>query len=363
MSWVPFKNVPKNFLGIDIGTSSIKIVELSKEKGEIILKNYGEVTISDIRQNHFREVEREALRLSPENVSQVILDIVKEAKIETKKAVFSIPDFSSFFTNLELPAMTKEELPQAVIFEAKKHIPLPLKDVIIDWEIIEKENVDKNRAKWKILLVAVPNYIIDQYQTIANLSGLELVALEAEVFSLARALTSKEDRQTVLLMDIGAKSTTCNVVMSGSLKKSYSFNVSGNDMTNKLAEKLFIDYNKAESIKKRYGLLAAKELTMSSNVVREVLSPFFDILFKEVKEVSESFCKKNNQEINKYIISGGSALTAGVKQYFKDYFDKDIEIANPFNSVLFQPILEERLKEIGPAYAVAVGVAMRELRD
>jgi len=361
MSWPLFKSTPKSSLGIDIGTSSIKMVELLRKREEIILKNYGEATVADVYQNHFREAEKGSFRISPENTAQAISSIMEEAKIETRRAVFSIPDFSSFFTNFELPPMMKEELSQAVVFEARKHIPLPLKDVTIDWEIIGKEDVDKKRARWKILLVAVSNDMISQYQSIANFSNLELVALEAEAFGLARALAPKEEKQIVSLVDIGAQSSTCNIIENGFLRKSYSFSVSGDKMTKQLAKNLSIDYNKADGIKKKYGLLLGQELGASSNIVRDTLSSFFDILLKEIKEASESFCRANNQEIKRYILSGGSALTAGLKEYFKDYLKKEVEIANPFANIFYQPILEKKLKEMGPSYAIAVGDELREL--
>ncbi|MBI2574003.1 MAG: pilus assembly protein PilM [Candidatus Wildermuthbacteria bacterium] len=207
-----FRFLPQRFLGIDIGTSSLKVVELSRWGERISLKNYGELKAGALYDKPFRSFEKNTLLLSNKDVARAIRAIVQEARIQTKKAVLSIPDFASFFTNFELPPMTKEELADAVRYEARKHIPVPLADVTFDWQIVEGR-IERNQPV-KILLAAVPNEIIFQYQEIAKAAGLELAALEAEVFGLMRSSVGEEKRP-VLLMDIGAQSTTINIVYKG----------------------------------------------------------------------------------------------------------------------------------------------------
>ena len=130
------KITPRNCLGIDVGTSSIKIINLSKIGSRVKLENYGETSAVAFYEKSFRTFEENTLSLSTQEISRAIKAILSEAKIREKKAVFSIPDFSSFFTNFQLPPMTKEEIPQAIHFEAPQHIPLPLSEVTIDWQII-----------------------------------------------------------------------------------------------------------------------------------------------------------------------------------------------------------------------------------
>lgn len=194
MIWTPLEFIPKKSLGIDVGTSSIKIVELSRWGERIKLENYGEISAQALYQRPFRTFEKSTLLLFAEDISRAIKAITEEAKIKTRRTVFSIPDFSSFFTSFELPPMTREELSQAVRYEARQYVPLPLAEVTLDWQIIEGEVSDQRKTKLKILLVAVPNEIINQYRKIAEISGLELQALEAEVFGLLRSLIGEEKR-------------------------------------------------------------------------------------------------------------------------------------------------------------------------
>jgi len=353
---------------VDIGTSSIKIVELSKKGETTKLERYGEIFSEAVFEKSFRTFEKESLLLSGRDISRAISAIMKEAKISEKKAVFSIPDFSSFFTTFDLPTMTDEEVPQAVRFEARHHIPLPLAEVTIDWSIIKKEMIDQKRARLKILLVAVPNEVIDQYQQIALLSNLKLTALEAEVFGLIRALIRDEEK-TVLILDIGAQSSNLSIIDQNILRSSYSFDVSANEIIQILAKTFNIDFQIAEDMVKLYGMKPSDKIDsdfkipslVSPQKIKDVLTPFADLMAIEINRMSQSFSQTDKKEVGKIILAGGMALLPGLKEYLSDYLRKEIEIANPFSEIIYPPILEQNLRELGPSYSVAVGIALRGL--
>jgi type IV pilus assembly protein PilM len=187
----PFGSSSKNALGIDIGTFSIKMVEMSKKGERTTLENYGEVTTRQIGSSTFRsgfDQGTNSFTLSSKEIAQGIQAILLEAKMHAKSVTFSVPDFSSFFTSFDLPPMTKEELPKAINFEARQHIPLPLSDVVLDWQVIENKNSNNGSVSNKVILVAVPKEVISQYQEIGRVCNLTVSALEAEVFGLIRSL-------------------------------------------------------------------------------------------------------------------------------------------------------------------------------
>lgn len=357
MIWTPFKMAQKRALGIDIGTSSVKIVELSRLGGwreRIKLENYGEVSLLTLHEKPFRTFEKGALLLSSQEISRAIKAILEEARISTSQAVISIPDFSTFFTNLELPPLTRKELPEAVRFEARHYIPLPLAEVTLDWSLIEGEVTDQPKEKLQILLLAVPNEVINQYREIAEFSQLQLLSLEAEVFSLVRALI-KKNKRIQALVDIGAQSTTVSIIDQGILKRTHSFDVSGNEMTKVLAKALSIDYKEAENFKKRYGLVSPEK------AIAEVLYPLIDLILREIEKISQDFYQSEGKNIDQVILAGGSALLPGLRDYCFSRLKKEVIIANPFSDIFYPPILEETLKEMGPAYAISVGTALRGL--
>jgi len=360
MAFLFFKKKKKKCLGVDVGASSIKIVELGQRKERIGLENYGEFSISSfLMERPFRNFQGTSLSLSEEEISKAIKAIIGEAKISTTKAIFTIPDFSTFFTYFELPPMTSKELPDAVLFEARQHIPVPLSEVTIDWSLIGGEVPDhRGKEKLQILLLAVPNEVIAQYRKIAELSKLEILALESEVFSIVRAVMSPQrKRKTQIIVDIGAQSTSCAIVDQGVLKRIHSIDVSGNELTRALVRSLNIGYKEAEDFKKLYGLIAPEK------TVAQILYPLIDVIIREVERISKDYFSSTKKTIDEIILSGHSALLPGLRDYFFTRLKKEVNIANPFEDLYYPSILEDTLKEMGPGYTVPVGAALRGLEQ
>jgi len=349
-----FKPNQKSFIGVDIGTFSIKVVELSRQGDRRKLENYGEIQAGSLYERSFRSFEKSTLTVSGNDVVKAIRAILTESNIKTVNASFSIPDFSTFFTTFDLPPMSEEEVGQAVQYEARQHIPLPLSEVTLDWQIIGRSENNEKVKPFKILLVAVPNEIINQYQGIATEAKLKLVAMEAEVFALARTLSSQEKEiGAIALIEIGARSTTISIVDKGVLKISHSFDTSGNDLTNVISRGVGLGYDEAEEIKKTEGLLAKNEH------IKQAMVPLLDLIIVEAKKIIQSFYYTQNIDIKKVILSGGSANMPGLIEYISKAVDKPVEILNPFTDIYYPPILEETLKKIGPSYAIALGTALR----
>ena len=355
----PFKikKTPKNFLGIDIGTSSIRVVELGRKGQTRELKNYGEIKIQSLQKSAFRTIEEDTLLLSDREIAKAISAIKREAGIQAREVNFSIPDFASFFTNFELPPMSEKELPQAIRYEARSYIPLPLSEITLDWSVVQGDVSNKAKTALKILVAAIPNEIINQYQKIASFSGLEMKALEAEAFALARS-SSKNEKRVMSVIDIGARSTTCNILEKGILKISHSFNLSGNELTEILSRSLKIDYEAAEELKGSMGLITVEEPERN---VREILLPLVDSIISEIKKIFQGFYQQEGKGVEKVILAGATALLPGLKEYFAEELKKEVEVSNPFWSMAYPPILEETLKEMGPTYTVAVGLALKGL--
>lgn len=351
-----FQKISKSSLGIDIGTTAIKIVELSQRGDRIKLENYGEASAMTLYEKPFRTIDKNTLLLSSHDIAKAILAIFDEAKIIERQAVFSIPDFASFYIDFSLPPMTKDEISEAVKFEARQYIPMPLSEVTLDWSVIEGE-IGKNRRKGtplKILLIAVPTEFINQYQEIAQLAGVKLKAIEAEAFGLLRSLL-KNEKGPACVMDIGAQSTTVNISDKGILKKSYSFDLSGNELTQLISKSLNVDYNNAEMLKKEKGLEESEYNT------RKILLTLINYMVSETEKVLNGFSQSGGGEVKKIILSGGTANTPGLKKYFSEEIKKEVEIADPFKNIFYPPVLEETINKMGPSYSIAVGEALRGL--
>jgi len=348
----PFKVVPKSFIGIDIGVSSVKVVELSRWGGRVELKNYGKVLLAPFKERAMKTFGKDSFLLSPSAISKVIRSILKEAQIKTTEAAFTIPDFSTFFTTFELPSMTEAEISDAVNFEARQHIPVPVSDVVLDWYLTGGK-IGKKGTKLKILLVAVPKDLINQYEKIATASKVNLRFLEAETFSLARSLTEGK-KDTLCIVDIGVQSTTVNMIDEEILKASHSFDTSGNDLTQALSKSFDIDSQEAEVLKREKGL--------KSRETKDVLLPLVNLIIIEIEKTLRDFYHMTGKEAQRIIIAGGSGSLPGLVEFISSYFKKETIIANPFSSVFYPPVLEKQLEEMGPSFAVAIGSALRGLQ-
>lgn len=342
--------LPKKMVGIDVGTSSIKIIELSRWGNGKTLENYGEIKSASLYKEPFRNQEKGSFLLSNYFVSRAIKAVMQEAKIKTKAAIFSVPDFSTFCVSFELPPMTEKEINQAVYYNAPQYIPLPITETTLEWKLIGGNPGDK-KSPLKIFLVAVPNQTIFQYQAVAKMAGLDLYAVEAEALGLTRVLVGNK-KNSLCLIDIGMQSTTINIVDKGNLKKSYSFNFSGGQLTHAISSVLGLGRAEAEDIKNKEGLISNKE-----NIV-ETLYLLIDPLLIEIKRILNDFYQSEEKEIEEIYLTGGTSNLFGLKEYFEETLKKKVKISNCFFDFLYPPILEETLKEMAPSFSVAVGVAL-----
>jgi len=341
---------PKKMVGIDIGTSALKVVEISRWGEGKTLENYGEITSNAFYKESLSNAQKGSYLLSNDFVSKAIRGVLDEAKIRTKGVVFSLPDFSTFCTSFDIPPMSEKEIPDAVHYNASQYITLPISEVTLDWRIISNAPGDKS-ASSRIFLVAVPNQVVQEYQAMAKMAGLQLYALEAEALGIARALI-KNDKKIVCLVDIGVQSSTINIVDNGFLKKSYSFNFNSGQLSHVIASTLGVDYDIAEDIKTKEGLMYSRK-----DVVK-TLYLLIDPLLIEVKSIIAEFFQAEQKQVDEVYLTGGTANMPGLKEYFAASIKKNVYVPDCFSEFLYPPILEDTLKEMGPSFSAAVGAAL-----
>ena len=338
------KSSDNSSLGIDVGTSSLKVVELSGGK-EITLENYGEVFMRDfLGQGPVKGAEG-SLVYSSEEIAEAIKHLLSAAGIKTKRAYFSIPDFVSFFTSFTVPPMEKEEINSAIEFHSKQYIPLPISEVALDWFLEEGDG----KEKVKVNLIAVPNEIIDQYREIARLAQIEIISLEGEMFALVRALVRDVEKPTAII-DIGEQSTLLTVAEKGTLKTTHSLEIAGNMLVKQVAKYAEIEYTSAREVVMNYGI--------EEETVKKAVSSPLTSLFSEVSRVIDAFEKKEGTVIEEVIIAGGFSLLPGVVEFAEEALDKKVIRKSCFKGIVYPEILEEELARISNSHSIAFGVAL-----
>ena len=187
------------------------------------------------------------------------------------------------------------------------------------------------------------------------MAGLELYAVEAEALGLVRSLV-RENRNCVCLVDIGVQSTTINIIDRKNLKKSYSFDFAGSQLTYGIASALGLGHAEAEDLKNKEGLTSAKE------EISKILYLLIDPLIIEVKKVLSDFYLQEGKEADEIYLTGGTSVLPGLKEYFAEVLKKKVEIPNCFSDLLYPPILGKTLEKMAPSFSVATGVALGGLR-
>ncbi len=344
-----FSKDPKKCLGIDIGTTSIKIIELFEEDGQITLNNYGIASIKDITGRSLRSNSGADFSSSLGAVSDTIGSILKETGMKTKNSIFSIPDFSSFFTSFEVPKMKKSEVESAIQFQARQRVPLPLNEVTLDWKLT-KLRKEQGEEMVEVLLLAVPNDTIKNYRAIAKKSGLEVGSLDAETFGLAKVFG--EEKKTVTVVDIGDQTTTVNIIENKIPKHSHSLDIAGKDFTEGVAILPEVDYNDSES-----------EQEKASEVSQKVKKSLSQDLSSKVKEVCDGFEKERGEKIDDIVITGGASNFKEIKDALSNNFSS-VSQSNSFKKIKYPSVLKPIIeKDLSSLCSVAIGMALEGIKS
>jgi len=345
----------KSYLGVDIGTTSIKIVELVEAGGKPALKNYGVLESYGHLERLNNAIQTSTLKMLDRETAELLNMLLKHLKISTTDVVASLPSFSSFSALIDVPVMSPEETAQAMQYQARAFVPLPISEVSIDWLPVGEYEDDKGVKHQQIFLVSVPNEQVRKYQRIFKAAGLTLKALEIEGLSLARVLTTGDPTST-LIADIGARSATIAVAERGRLKYNVQTDWAGGSLTQTIASSLNINVKRAEELKKQKGLLG----TGGEYEISTLMMPLLDVILSEVKRVKDNYEKNYRGKIERIILSGGGANLLGLEKYVADQFRLPTLKADPFGKISYPQEIEPLIKEIGPPFAVALGLGIRQ---
>lgn len=345
----------KSFLGVDIGTTSIKIAEIINSGKKPKLRNYGWLETYGYLERLNDAIQTSSLRILEKDASKLVRFLVSQIKPKTNNVVASLPSFAAFITLLELPMMPAEDTAKAIVFQARQYIPLPVSEITLDWLKVGEREDEDGVKKQQILLTSVPNERIRSCQSIFKAAGLKLVALELESFSLARALVGNDPTPTILA-DIGGRSTNIAVIDKGFWKYNGRTDFAGGSLTQAIASSVNIDVKRAEELKKRIGLLGAGgEYELST-----LLFPYLDVIIDEVRRVREFYEKEYGGKIERIILAGGGANLLGIENRFTEQLGLSTVKGMPFNKISYPPQLEAIANDLSPSLAVAIGLGIRE---
>lgn len=348
--------VPR-FLGVDIGTTSIKIVEADQGERLPRLLNYAILEGQSSLGRTGVALQTSSLKLFEDDAVNLLRIALQKMKPKTTDAVASLPVFSAFTTVMTFPAMSDVELQKNLAYQAKQYIPLPISEVALDWLRVGEYEDEKGIKQEQILLISVPQTEIKKYQNIFRQAGLNLQALEIEALSMVRGAIGADPTPT-LILDIGNRSTAIAVAEKGQLKYVGQSDFAGATLTQAVAGSLNINPLRAEELKREKGIIG----TGPDYELSTIMLPFLDAIISEVKRVEFGYHSQfpAAAKIERILLSGGGANLLGIERYISHELGRPAVKVNPLTGFEYPSVLEPLVNELNPLLGVALGVVSRE---
>lgn len=343
-----------SYLGVDIGVSGIKVVELDEQHGRPVLLTYG------FNNRPAGEFGKKLID-DPVAAGALLKKICAKAQTIGKRTITSLPVSAVFSAVINVPAAPEKELRPAVELAAAKLSPWPIADIVLDWKVIGGGKGEKEKST-PVLITGAEKSLIKKYLDVFKIAELEIMSLETEAFALQRSLVGGE-MGAAMILDLGGERTNIVIVSGGVPMVSRSIGLGGKLFTTELAKRLGIIEGEAEEFK-----LDAEKLEMALGPEGGALNEMYGTLLRpvvnEIRYALELYTNQDNvgaAKIEKIILTGGSCLLPGLAAYMSDSFKIRAYVGDPWSRTIYSEDLRPLLDKIGPRFAVAIGLAMRNI--
>ena len=348
------------FVGIDIGSSYIKVAQLKKENGRILLETYGEIALGPYEGQN--GVAGQLTNLEIDKLTSALNNLLTQSNVNATSAVVSVSSATSLIFILTLPYINKRELPGVIKNEARKYIPIPLSEVSLDWWMIPTQENYHNEYEGSfkedhtdVLVAAVRNEVVNRYNTVSkNLGIFKNIAFEIETFSAIRG-SFKHELASVMLLDFGASGVRMSIVEHGVVRKFRAVNRGSAYLTSSLQKSFELDFVKAEALKRDVGL----DESHVNTEAYKIISTGTNYIFSEIQNVIFGFEKEYKKPISKIILTGGGSQLKGFQNELESRYNINVTFADPFSKVVSPEFLGGILQEAGPEFTVAIGLALQ----
>ncbi len=347
---------PKEVVGVDIGTSSIKLVELKESSRGIQLENFavGPVPSQAIVDGAIMDAGA---------IVDSLQSLIREHHIKRKQAAMGLSGHSVIVKKISLPEMSEEELEESIHWEAEQYIPFDIDDVNLDFQILESMEPSEE-GKMDVLLVAVKKDKIDDYTSVLNQAGLNPVIVDLDAFALQNSYEINYEvipDRNIALVNIGAGIMNINVLRNGMSIFTRDISAGGNQHIEAIQKELHVSLDDAERLK--VGEVLPE---VDVEAVRGIMASVNENLAVEIQRSFDFFsATSTDQEIATIVLSGGCARIAGIDQFLRERLRTDVEVNNPFQNIqVSDKKFDARyISENASRAAVGVGLALRKAGD
>jgi type IV pilus assembly protein PilM len=347
----------KGLVGLDIGSSAVKAVELKpggKAGDEYQLLNIG-----------MEPLPPEAIVDGAIMDSGAVIDAVQRVfqaqKIKTNDVATSVSGNAVIVKKISLPQMSSEELAESIHWEAEQYIPFDIQDVSLDYEVIDGGGSGGNMD---VLLVAVKKDKISDYTSAITQAGRSPQVVDVDVFALQNCYEINygvDPGRVVALLNIGASIMNINVIKGATSIFNRDIAVGGNQYTDAIQKDLNLSFDQAEALKRGQRVEGA-----APENLQPILQVVSENIAMEIQKTFDFFRATSSEDrIDRIFLSGGSSKIQGLRDLLTDRFEAGVEMMNPFNNVTYNPrdFDPDFINEVGPSAAIAVGLAARRVGD
>jgi len=345
----------KQLVGLDIGSTSVKIVGLTPgKKNEYELQHLG-------LENLAPDTIVDGAIMAKLPVAEAINRIYNMQGIKTNNVATSISGHSVIVKKINLPAQSPEELSESIMWEAEQYIPFDISDVNIDYEILKSV---PGTGTIEVLLVAVKKEKISDHVSVINLAGKTPVLLDVDAFALLRAYSynyQPSGQSITALLNIGASLSNLVIVKGTELLFTRDISVGGNQYSDFIQKGLGISFEDAEKVKRNQPLPGIEE-----SEVQRIMSSVSEIIQLEIQKTFDFFkATTTTDRIDRMILSGGTSRVRGLSEHLSQKFEVPVEIFNAFKRVAYTPQKFDSsfINEISPRVAITVGLAIRGMEE
>ena len=339
-------------VGIDFGSSSIKVVEVEKNEGILSLSTYGELQLGPYGASPMGD----AVKLPLQKRIEALVDVLRESGVTAKTGALALPLSDSFVTIIPLQAKKDEDISSRVHVEARKYIPVPLTDVALEWSELAQEGKGDGLTR-DILLVAILNEALREMNALGDSVSMSSRRSELEIFSTLRAVT-KESDDVVAVVDVGARSSKLYVAEGGFLSRIHRVQTGGSYVTQALSKQKNISFEDAENIKR-----SADPLSEDGLLIKKIMTSAFERSFQEFKRVLDQYQVRTGKKISRVAATGGASLHPDFLPLLQYALNAPVEHSNPFNKIAYPAFMEDTLTSIAPIFTVALGAALQSFEQ
>ncbi|MCL5022297.1 MAG: pilus assembly protein PilM [Nitrospirae bacterium] len=344
----------KGIIGLDIGSSYLKVVQLREVRSGFELELFDTLPVSP-------ELIVEGSIIDAIRLTESLKELVRKAKIKAKDAVIGISGHSSvIIKRISLPEMTEEELSESIKFEAEQYVPFDIEDVNLDFQILGPKD---EPGQMDVILVAVKKDVINDYVSVVREAGLNTVIVDVDAFALENMYGINyeiEPGRNVALVNIGASTMNMNILKGGVSMFTRDSSIGSNIHTDALQKEFNITYDEAERLKRGEAIEKVKPEDASSLIISASGE-----IFSEVSRSLDYFKSSTLQaEVDEVILSGGCGLIRDFPRLLAEKIGIQVKNAEPFRNIVIPKKFDMSfVEEIAPIAAVSVGLAMRRPGD